>query len=449
MSSIGFYGAAGTVTGSNYIVTNDRHSRILIDLGMYQGTQEIVRLNTKPLGYDVRTLSAAFLTHAHLDHCGRLPLLVKNGFRGKIFMTEPTRDMMQVVLMDAARIAQVDDSVPQMYTDDDVMRLLPHIEIVNIDETVRVGGFAVTFKHAGHILGAASLEVKDETSPTARTLIFSGDLGRYPHSMLVSPHMFEQADVVVMESTYGGRMHPDDHPLDILESEVTAIQSTGGVLMIPAFAIQRTQDLLVMLKKLKDTGRIPLNLPVYLDSPMAIKITQTYEKYKNKLSPEFQKSNTHHPFQFHNLHMLVRSRESQVVDTTMGPRIVIAGSGMMHGGRILKHAQKYITHDRNRLLMVGYQGDETLGREIVDGATEIQIFDVTLPVKAHVTRIHSMSAHADEGMLLRWLQAIHGVKKVFLTHGEDHAREAISPKIKDLGIQDVDMPELYDECALI
>lgn len=450
MSSIGFYGASGTVTGSNYLLQHADSSRIMIDLGMYQGTNDIVALNRKPLAYDPRTLTGAFLTHAHLDHCGRLPLLVKQGFRGKIFMTEPTLEMMQIVLLDAAHIAEIDANVPQLYTDSDVMRLLEHVELVRFDETVRMGGYQVTYRDAGHILGAGSLEIIDPSSDTARKIIFSGDLGNFPHSMLVSPHMFDQADVVVMESTYGGRNHPREHALDILQSEINAVEESGGVLMIPSFAIQRTQELLVMIKRLKDAGKVAMQTPIYLDSPMAIKVTDIYKHFAPLYNDSFQDIvGRSDPFRFPGLNILLRNKDSHVIETTLGPRVVIAGSGMMSGGRIIKHAQKYITHAKNRLLFVGYQGEETLGREISEGAQDVLIKETRLPVRAHVTKMGSMSAHADESMLLKWLSHMDGVKKVYLTHGENTSREALAPKVRELGIRDVEMPELYDECALV
>lgn len=450
MSSIGFYGASGTVTGSNYVLTSSDNSRILVDLGMYQGTEEIVALNRKPLAYDPRQLTGALLTHAHLDHCGRLPMLVKQGFRGKIFMTEPTLEMMQIVLLDAAHIAEIDENVPQLYKDSDVLRLLDHVEVVDFDQTLRLGGFQITFRDAGHILGAGSLEMHDPRSTHAQKIVFSGDLGNFPHSMLVSPHMFDSADVVVMESTYGGRNHPTDHALDILQAEVNAVEESGGVLMIPSFAIQRTQELLVMMRQLKDAGKIRMQTPVYLDSPMAIKVTEIYKHFGNLYNDSFHsvigKSD---PFRFPGLNILLRSKDNHIIETTLGPRVIIAGSGMMSGGRILKHAQKYITHSKNRILFVGYQGEETLGREISEGAHEVLIQDTQLQVRAHITKMGSMSAHADESMLLKWLSHMQGVKKVFLTHGENTSREALAPKVRALGIQDVDMPELFDECALV
>lgn len=452
MKSISFYGAAGTVTGSCYLLRKDNDLGILIDLGMYQGPGEVTALNQEPLQFDPTGLAGVLLTHAHLDHCGRLPLLVKNGFRQKVFMTEPTLDMLHVALMDAARIAQFDEKIPVLYTEEDVVALLDLAEIVDFDQSFKLGGFDITYRDAGHILGAASIEIQDpQADDGVRTMVFSGDIGNYPHSMLPDPYLFSEADVVVMESTYGGRLHPKSDPALTLMTEIKAAEESGGVLMIPCFAIERTQELLYMIKTLKDTAKIGKDTPVYLDSPMAIKITDIYKRYGALYGDEFHDVlGKFDPFNFHGLKLLERSRDGRVIERTHGVRVIIAGSGMMSGGRILKHAHKYISKEKNRLLFMGYQGEDTLGRAILEGAPEVKIQDTTLPVKARVEQIESMSAHADEGQLLDWLGNMNGVQKVFLTHGEDTSREAMAPKItSQLSIQDVQMPQLNDEVGLI
>jgi metallo-beta-lactamase family protein len=452
MKSISFYGAAGTVTGSSYLLKHSNKPGVLIDLGMYQGTQDITMLNQMPLQHDARQLAGTLLTHAHLDHCGRLPLLTKNGFRGPIFMTEPSLDMIEIALMDAARIAQSDDSLPVLYTEEDVSDVLSQVEIVDFDQPFELGGFTVTYKDAGHILGAASIEIFDpEADDSARKVVFSGDLGNTPHMMLPSPHVFTEADVVIMESTYGGRLHPHDNPFDLLAAEIRMVEETGGVLMIPAFAIERTQELLYMIKQLKDAGKVKVKTPIFLDSPMAIKVTDVYKRYGALYNDGFHDVlGKLDPFAFVGLHILERSKEGRIIDKTQGPRVIIAGSGMMSGGRILKHAQKYIGHDKTRILFIGYQGEETLGREILQGAQDITINEMRLHVKAHIEHIESMSAHADEAGLLAWLGSMHGVKKVFLTHGENDSRQAMAPKItSQFGIADVHMPELNDEISLL
>jgi metallo-beta-lactamase family protein len=451
MKSLSFYGAAGTVTGSCYLLKHSNQSGILVDMGMYQGTKQVTALNQLPLQFNPQTLTGVLLTHAHLDHCGRLPLLTQRGFRGKIFMTEPTLDMIEVALMDAARIAQNDDKTPILYSEDDVADLLYHAEIVDLDHEFSLGGFSITYREASHILGAASIEVRDQMDDQYKTIVFSGDLGNYPHSMLESPYMFDQADAVIMESTYGGRLHPNDHPHDVLAREIQAVEQTGAVLMIPAFAIQRTQELLYILKQLKDTGKIKTQTPIFLDSPMAIKVTDIYRRYGGLYNDSFHNIlGKFDPYSFPALHVLERAKEGRIIEKTRGPRVIIAGSGMMSGGRILRHAQKYLADERTRILFIGYQGDETLGRAITTGTKDIVIDDVPLHIRANITHIQSMSAHADEAQLLQWLGHMHGVKKVFLTHGENTARQALAPKVQSQQhVQDVYMPELHDEIALI
>lgn len=450
MKSITFHGAAGTVTGSSYLLKHEDGTQLLVDFGMFQGPEEVSALNAQKLHFNPAELTQVLLTHAHLDHCGRLPLLMQQGFKGRIFLTEPTLDMLYVALHDAARIAQYDDKIPVLYTEEDVERLLQNVEVIDYDEEFSVGPFKIIYRDAGHILGSASIEVTDTRSDTMKKIVFSGDLGNYPHAMLESPYMFDEADLVIMESTYGGRMHGKDDAFAILEKEIKAVQESGGVLMIPSFAIERTQEILYILKQLKDTARVPLQIPVYLDSPMAIKVTEIYKRYgalyKDNFSDSLQKFD---PFTFANLHMLERSKDGRVIEKDKGPKVIIAGSGMMSGGRILKHAHKYISKPANRILFVGYQGEETLGRAILEGAAEVKINEVDLPVKASIAKIESLSAHADEGQLLNWVKHINGVSRVVLSHGEDDAREILAPKVtSETGISDVQMPQLYDEMKL-
>ncbi len=451
MKSIHFYGASGTVTGSCYLLQKDSKETMLIDLGMYQGPEEITRMNQDPLQFNPKELEHVILTHAHLDHCGRLPLLAKHGFSGKVYMTEPTLDMLDIALHDAARIAQKDDKVPVIYNENHVEEILSQVEVVDFDTPFNIGSLKVTYKDAGHILGAASIHVQDDSADDGvRSLVFSGDLGNYPHNMLVSPHMFEDVDAVVMESTYGGRKHPHSNPLDALQEAINRIEETGGVLMIPCFAIERTQEMLYLVKKLKDAGKIKLQTPVFLDSPMAIKVTNVYRRYGALYNDDFHDVlGKFDPFDFPHLHLLERAKDGRMIENTYGPKVIIAGSGMMSGGRILKHAHKFISKPNNSLLFVGYQGESTMGRAILEGAQEVQINEITLPVKAQIEHIESMSAHADEDQLMQWLTHMKGVKKLFLTHGEDPSRDELESRVhKDTSISNIHKPQLNDEILL-
>lgn len=450
MKSITFHGAAGTVTGSSYLLKHEDGTQLLVDFGMFQGPEEVTALNAQKLHFNPADLTQVLLTHAHLDHCGRLPILMQHGFKGRVFLTEPTLDMLHVALHDAARIAQYDDKIPVLYTEEDVERLLQNVEVIDYDEEFTVGPFKIIYRDAGHILGSASIEVTDTRSDTMKKIVFSGDLGNYPHAMLESPFMFDEADLVIMESTYGGRMHGKDDAFAIIEKEVKAVQESGGALMIPSFAIERTQEILYIIKQLKDNARIPLQIPVYLDSPMAIKITEIYKRYGALYNDDFSENlRSFDPFNFPNLQMLERSKDGRVIEKDKGPKVIIAGSGMMSGGRILKHAHRYISKPANRILFVGYQGEETLGREILEGATQVHINEVDLPVKVSIEKIESLSAHADEGQLLNWVKNINGVNRVVLSHGEDDAREVLAPKVTaETGVSDVQMPQLFDEMKL-
>lgn len=451
MKSLSFYGASGTVTGSCYMLKRSESPGILIDCGMYQGTDEVVRLNQIPLAFNSRELDGVLLTHAHLDHCGRLPLLIKNGYKGKIYMTEPTYDLTEIVLMDAARIAEKEESITAIYTEDDVLRTLEQAEIIEYDAPFELGHFKVTYRDAGHIMGSACIEIRDPGADDGiETIIFSGDLGNLPHSMLEPTYMFDSADIVVMESTYGGRNHPKDDAKTLLQKSVNAAESADSTLLIPAFAIERTQEILYQLKQLKDTAKIKAETPVFLDSPMAIRVTEVYRRYGGYYNDTFHDVLMRgEPFEFPGLSMVKKHKQSRAIDMTMGVKVIIAGSGMMTGGRILKHAKKYLPLDSSELLFVGYQGEETLGREILNGAQTVHIQDSDIAVKAKISSIASLSGHADESQLLEWLGHMSGVKKVFLTHGEDDARLALSKKIKEeKGISDVIMPDLNDEVLI-
>lgn len=450
MKTISFHGAAGTVTGSCYRLQT-KNSSYIIDCGMYQGTQDIQHLNQIPLTFNPGDLQYMLLTHAHLDHVGRLPLLARLGYSGKYFMTEPTRDLAEVVMMDSARIAQREESVPILYEETDVQRVMENVEIVKYNEEFKLGDMTVCYRDAGHIMGSASIELTDPTADDGiRKVVFSGDIGNFPHKMLNTPYAFQDADIVTMESTYGGRLHKDDDPKKIIKEEINEVEKSGGVLMIPAFAIERSQEILYTIKQLKENGEIKMDTPVFFDAPMGIKATAIYKRYPNLYNSTFADIAQHSdPFSFPNLHILERNKQGRIINKYNGPRVIVAGSGMMTGGRILKHAARYLPKGRNRLLFVGYLGDETLGREIYEGAKEVTIRDETVSVKAHIRMVDSLSAHADENQLLDWLKTIQGVKKIFLTHGEDTAREALKSTIESrLGHKEIFTPDLNTEHLL-
>lgn len=448
---IKFLGAAGTVTGSSYALTSGSGRSILIDLGMFQGPPELEKMNFLPYDYDCKKLDAAILTHAHLDHCGRLPILLTRGFKGNIYMTAPTWDLTELSLHDSARIA-VNDKKKALYDKTLVYQTVDRFRIVEYRTPVQIGDFIITFRDAGHIAGSAMLEIEDlQPNSEIRKIVFSGDLGNTPEELVMPTEMIEEADAVVMESTYGDRLHSSDDPAEVLCAEINAVESARSTLLIPAFALERTQELLHMIMHLKKAGKIAEKTPIYLDSPLAEKATQIYldypEIFNNHIQTHFQEEGT--PFGFPGLEVILKRDQSQALYYKEGAKVIIAGSGMMSGGRIVGHAAHYLTKAENRLLIVGYQGEQTLGRELMEGSKLVIIDGVEIPVNASVTTTHAMSSHADQGQLLDWLKNIKGIRKVILTHGEDISREVLSQKITaELGISDVRMPHLNEEIIL-
>ena len=434
---IKFLGASGMVTGSSYLLDE----RILVDLGMFQGTKEIADLNRRPLEFSCEKLEYAVVTHAHLDHCGRLPLLTKGGFSGAIYMTEATRELVDLVLQDAAKIVIEDNDQAPMYLEEDVVSVMARVKVVGYDERFNLGeGVEGVFRDAGHILGSASVEILGGRNK----IIFSGDLGNTPQEIIRPTEFIHQGEVVIMESTYGDRSHGEEDPAVILEEEVREIEKTGGALLIPAFAMERTQELLHLLDHLKRRKKIKETTAVYLDSPMAIRATEIFKKHRELFNKEMidHIKKDDDPFDFPGLVVVEGGHDSRQIAKTPGAKVIIAGSGMMSGGRMVAHAGEFLSIETTRLLFVGYQAVGTLGRFILEGKKKrdngeslyAPISGEQVEVKANIREVTSMSAHADREQLIVWLKKIRGVKQVFLTHGEQ-GREALSEVIKkELGI---------------
>lgn len=441
MRSITICGAAGTVTGSCFMLTTSTDERILIDCGMYQGPHEVVVLNQHEFVFDPKTLTAVLLTHAHLDHCGRLPVLYRLGCTAPLYMTEPTLRLLEITLYDAAAIGQEDLGERALFTQADVDTVMQYVKLVELHTPFEVGKTHVKYIDAGHILGAASIIITDAT----KTIAFSGDLGNAPQQDIVNiSEPVEMADIVVMESTYGDRSHPaDEDASKILEDLINQSQKNGGTLLIPAFSIERTQDLLHKIDHLKKDKKIPVDFPVFLDSPMGMRTTRVYEDFISALSPEIQKHNlTDDPFDFPGLRFVHKSQESAHIRMTQMPKAIIAGSGMMSGGRVVGHAKILLKDSRTTLLITGYQGEGTLGRLLQEGATEVTIDNTVVPVSARIHSMHSLSAHADQPKLLHWLGVIRNVSTVILVHGEESSRTALSKKISETGDRSTLMPKL-------
>lgn len=427
MQKLQFFGASGTVTGSNFLLTADDGQELVVDFGMFQGTHDVVELNYKKLSFNAAKLSGVVLTHAHLDHCGRLPLLVYAGFLGKIYMTKPTLALMELVLLDAAKIAKENTSWMPLYTEDEVIKVLNMVETVEYETPFTIGGFSVTLKDAGHILGAASAVITEESSK--KTIVFSGDLGNYPEDVVRPTEFIDKADYVVMESTYGDKSHTEEDASQALQEEINIIEKNPGVLLVPAFSLERTQEILHRLHHLKKDGKIAAETLVFLDSPMGIRATRIFEEFKQYFNEELR-SHTDDPFHFPGLSITETVEESKGIRTQPKPKVIIAGSGMMSGGRILHHAIHYFADASTRVLFVGYQGEETTGRKILEGAKHVVIDEKQVQINATIHHIEAMSSHADQGKLLKWFDHIQGVKTVFLVHGDEEQRKIFSEKIK-------------------
>lgn len=444
---IKFLGASGTVTGSSYVLTSGGGTSILIDLGMFQGPPEIDKLNYLPFDYDISTLSGVILTHAHLDHCGRMPILVKNGFRGNIYMTPATADLTELSLFDSAKIAKEDKS-QILYTTADVINLVKQFVTIDYHKEIHIGDFILTFKDAGHILGSASLEIIDKNATSEfKKVVFSGDLGNTPSLLEKETEFIDSSDIVIMETTYGDRLHPNENPVLALQTEINAVETNGGTLLIPSFSLDRTQELLHIMVHLKKENKIKNETAIVLDSPMAEKATKIYVDYPKLFNSHVQSDyKIGQLFDFPGLEVTTNWKQSQALHIRQEPKVIIAGSGMMTGGRIVGHAEYYLKNPSTRLMIVGYQAEGSLGRKLLEGEKNVLINGINVEVKGTVHNTQAMSSHADQEQLLKWFKNINGVKKLFLTHGDNSSREAFSKKVKEeLEISDITLPKLGDE----
>jgi metallo-beta-lactamase family protein len=440
MPSLTFLGAAGTVTGSKHLLDLGSH-RILVDCGLFQGLKELRERNWRPLTVAASAVDAVVLTHAHLDHCGYLPRLVAQGFRGHILCTSGTRDLCSIVLPDAAHIQEEDarnankyhyskhhPALP-LYTSEDAARALTLIQPVDYNRpTPVVPGADVEFIGAGHLLGAAYARIR---VAGGRTILFGGDLGRYERPVLPDPAPIESADVLLLESTYGDRTHLPDDGGARLAGIVSEAAARDGKLIIPAFAIGRVEELLYWLKHLENTGRIPI-LPVYIDSPMAGRALQFYANRIDELDPDVKPAGRG-VSAFATRRMTVVASAQQSIDLVKSrkPAIVIASSGMATGGRVIHHLEAALPSERNTVLFVGFQAAGTRGRALVDGAKVIKMKGHDVPVAARVERVDSMSAHADAGEIMRWLSGFtRPPETTYLVHGETTPLETLRSRIQ-------------------
>jgi metallo-beta-lactamase family protein len=463
---LSFFGAAQNVTGSSYFL-DDGGVRLLVDCGLYQ-ERALKQRNWDPFPVPPAGVDCVLLTHAHVDHCGLLPKFVHDGFKGAIHCTPATADIARIVLLDAAKVQEEDAAFKRMrheregrpgpfpeiplYTAGDVEATLPLLATVPYGESLRLSdALTASFLDAGHILGSAMIRLRAGSNGGGRTLLFSGDVGRWNAPLLRDPTLFDEADYVVVESTYGNRDHkPEDSIPAALAGIVNAAVEMGGNVVIPSFAVERAQELLFHLNALLRQGRIP-PVPVFVDSPMAIRVTEVFRRH-----PELMDDDTvallrqgGHPCDFPGLTLCRGVEESKAIRDRPGTAVIIAGSGMCTAGRIKHHLVNNISDPRSTVLFVGYQAQGTLGRLILEGAAEVRILGQTHPVRARVARINGFSGHAGRGELLRWLRALRRPPRhVFVTHGEPANAESFAALVRTETGWPVSVPRYGETAAL-
>ncbi|WP_300392770.1 MBL fold metallo-hydrolase [Henriciella sp.] len=449
---ITFLGGVGTVTGSKYLVETEG-KRILVDCGLFQGFKQLRLRNWKPLPVDPAEIDIVLLTHAHIDHSGYIPLLVRNGFKGAIHCTEPTKALCEILLPDSGHLQEREADYANrkgfsrhhpalpLYTQANAEKCLKQFRTHDFSEAIPLfDGVHVTFKGAGHILGAASIILKTPHN----TIIFSGDLGRYNSPIMHDPAVVRDADYLLLESTYGDETHPGINPEEALEAILNRTLGRGGTVVIPSFAVGRAQSLLFHISRLQASQRIPL-VPVYLDSPMAIDATELFVRFAeaHKLSQAEARAACGVADYVHN------GDESRKLDNDDTPKIIISASGMATGGRVLHHLKAYAPDPRNTILFAGYQAGGTRGAAMLAGATRIKIHGAYHAVRAEVQNLHMLSAHADADELMRWAgNFTQAPRETFLVHGEPAASDALRLRIaEELGWQ-VTVPEHGETRAL-
>lgn len=433
-----FLGGVGTVTGAKYLLEvktkSQKMVKIFVDFGMVRGVREAEEENYKDFSFNASEIDYLFITHAHIDHIGLIPKLCKEGFKGKIFATSPTIDLIQLTLDDSQKILERearDTGKPPLYTKQDIKKSLGLMSPVQYQAKHKlIDEIYFRFQEAGHILGSAIIEIWAE----GKKIVFSGDLGNAPVPLLNPPAKIIEADYVLIESTYGNRIHEDrTEREEALENIIEDTFSKKGVLMIPSFAVERTQELLYELNELIENHRIP-RVPIFIDSPLAIKATEVYKKYRdyfNKEATDLIKTGDD-LFRFPGLTLTKDARNSRAINRVLPPKLIIAGSGMSTGGRILFHEKFYLPDSRSCLLIITFQAEKTLGRQILDGAKKVKIFNEEIPVRAKIVSIEGYSSHADQEDLYNWLANFsRPVKHVFTVHGEKEASKALVQRVKD------------------
>lgn len=442
--TVKFLGGASTVTGSRYLIDIGKFE-FLVDCGLFQGRRELRERNWDKFPMPLGEMEAIVLTHAHLDHIGSLPRIVKQGFKGPIYCTEATAELAKILLMDSGKLQEEEaeyarkkgysrhDDPQPLYTQEDAEAVFPMLVPKPFEKTFSIhDSVSVTFYHAGHILGASSVKIKIKGDSQTKTLVFSGDLGRYHDPILFPPTLIPKADVIWIESTYGDRNQPPVKPSEELAAAILDTFDRGGLVIIPAFSVGRTQLVLYYLFHLMEKGRIP-KVPIFLDSPMAINATKLYQDFHqdHKLNAVLEEED-HHPFKHPQLHYYQKQEQSKSLNEFRGNAIILSASGMATGGRVVHHLYNRLPYEQNGVIFVGFQAEGTRGRRLIDGEPQIQIYGNAVQVKAKIYSIDGLSAHADQDELMEWAEGfVEKPKVAFVVHGEEEASAVLAKKLHE------------------
>lgn len=461
MPTLSFWGAAGTVTGSKYLVESKR-ARVLIDCGLFQGMRELRERNWQEPPFDVRSLNAVLITHAHIDHTGYLPRLVRHGYRGPVYCSRGTADLLKILLPDSARLQEEEadyrnrhkitkftPALP-LYTEEDARQTLKLIQTVPGDgQAVKVAnGVSAEFRVAGHILGSNHVLMDLEESGTR--ILFSGDLGKYDQPIIADPEPPPACDYLLVESTYGDRLHDIERPKEALERIIKNAAARNGVVLIPAFAVGRAQELVYLIRELEDEKRVPI-IPVIVDSPMAAAATQAYAARNEEHDEEYARALkiTPTPLRTHSMTAASSREESKRLNSAQGARVIISASGMMNGGRVLHHALRLLPDENATVVFVGYQAAGTLGRRVADGEKQVKVLGQWISVRCSIEKIGGFSAHADWKEVIRWLEGLPGTpKEVFVTHGEVGSADAMAAHLRERFGWHVEVPQYGEKASL-
>jgi len=442
--TVKFLGGAGSVTGSRYLIDIGEFE-FLVDCGLFQGRRDLRERNWDKFPMPLGEMEAIVLTHAHLDHIGSLPRIVKQGFKGPIYCTEATAELAKILLLDSGKLQEEEaeyakkkgysrhDDPQPLYTQEDAEAVFPMLVPKPFGKAFTIhDSIEVTFYHAGHILGASIVKIEIKGDSQTKTLVFSGDLGRNHDPILFPPTLIPKADIIWIESTYGDRKQPPVKASEELASAILDTFDRGGLVIIPAFSVGRTQLVLYYLFHLMEKGKIP-KAPIFLDSPMAINATKLYEDFHedHKLNAVLEEAD-HHPFKHPQLHYYQKQEQSKSLNGFRGNAIILSASGMATGGRVVHHLYNRLPHKQNGVIFVGYQAEGTRGRRLVDGEPQIQIYGNAVEVKAKIYSIDGLSAHADQDELMEWAEGfVEKPKLAFVIHGEKEASEVLAKKLHE------------------